>query len=153
MSATSSDATGVANRSADTTIELEEKILNKISEKNAASYSDQAKLRYLASNFKGFVFENSEGLLDVAFQHDRTDHDQDGRVTRAQVHTYKDDDFIAKVSTLRDTRGEKYLGIYGASEVFETVEEAREWIKNRGIELDELVSFNIDNHRGGSDEE
>lgn len=120
-----------------------EQVEEDIQEKNKASYSDSAKLRYLASNHKGIYFENEEGLLDVAFEHDRTNPEMDGEAVRAKIKTYQDERFVAKVNILRDKRDQKYMGVYGASEVFEDPETARDWIKSQGVNLDELVGFNI----------
>lgn len=125
-------------------------IRKKILHYNEQSFNDSATLRYLANSFPGIVFKNGAGLMDVSFEVDEMDPENDGEVSRIKIKEYQSDRFIAEITTLKDTEDSTTrLASYRDSEVRDDLGDLSDWIEEQidselHRDLQELPEVNIE---------
>lgn len=116
--------------------EVREKVLHY----NEQAFNDQASLRYLANRYPGILFRNEEGLLDVSFEVGR----KKGKISRVQIKRYQEDRFLAQVVTMREienVRMDNEIAPCQGGEVFDTAEEAEEWLREEKFGDDSDISI------------
>lgn len=130
-------------------------IETKISERNAkldrgSEFSDNAIMRYMATDFPETVFSTTDGYLRLSLPKDKRDPDNDGEVIVVRITPYKSprDRYLAKIARYQERDDNTdYLGSTVQSEVFDTADAARGWIVENGVSLDDYPEYVIDDYR------
>jgi len=113
--------------------------------------SNDARLRYLSGDFEGIVFASRDGHLRYSAGKDPKNFANDGTISHAKVTSYRPSDgyraTVSRYGKNEITEREDRLASISQSEVFDTATEARDWLREQGVNIDDKRTETIEDYR------
>lgn len=113
--------------------------------------TNDARLRYLASDFAGIVFTSRDGHLRYVADKDPENFANDDTIRYAKVTCYSPSDgWKATIGYYNADDHAEWTGKLGTTtrtEMFDTAEEAREWLREQGVPIDDTRREVLEDYR------
>jgi len=130
---------------------MERKLRERAANLRGSAFNTNAQLRYMSGDFAGTVFQSENGGLWYTADNSSENLDNEGSISGATIKPYKSPggDVLAEIRVFAGPKDHypEELRTATKSEVCEDTDDARQWLKEQGLPLDNLPSETIENYK------